>query len=216
MKKAETTSLFSDDIKESEVNFNKNITLSSSTISKINTVDIITIQSEKFLNDVLSNGVRYSDAKEYVRLKKPNLFKPYEYLVKAYGYNHYPIFACAVGYNFCFSGISAKNSIAIQLRVPINEIRVQKYYDWTDLIYYMERVDEWKECNKDYLFEKYCYDVMFSTNLDNIGDSECQITLERIRKEWIITYKPFKMIESSCMYYPSDILESYQILKSLC
>lgn len=150
----------------------------------MNTARIITVQQKWILDKILSDGIYYADTEKYIAEKKSNLLKPYKYLMHEYGYEHFPIFGCHIGYYCEFYGANCdKDSVLIQLSVPADKIKIQNYYDWTDLIFYMERPEEW--INQDtYPLEQFFQDVLHQ------NDSECsarvhQITMDRIEKAWI-------------------------------
>lgn len=151
-------------------------------------IEVVTIQQQFILDAILSNEVYYADTEVYISQKKPNLLKPYRYLVKEYGYKHFPIFACPIGYCCDVSGAGVdKGAMLIQLSVPEDEIRVQKYYDWSDLIFYMENPNEWE---KNYPLPAFFHNVLFAESLQSIGTSACQITMEKIKREWLVDSKP--------------------------
>ena len=151
----------------------------------MNTVEIITIQGKEVLDKILSEGIYYADTETYVSEKKNNLLKPYQYLCHEYGYKHFPIFGCAVGHYCEFYGANDKeDSILLHLSVPADEVKVQDYYDWVDVIFYMEQPQEWNE--NDGPLEQFFQDVLHTEYLQQPSHRARQVTIECIKKEWIM------------------------------
>ena len=146
----------------------------------LDTVKIITVQHKNVLDKILSDGIYYANTEKYVAENRSNLLEPYQYLMHEYGYKHFPIFGCQIGYHCEFYGADcSENSTLIELSVPTNEVKIQNYYDWTDLIFYMERPEEWQQIT--YPFKQFFKDTLHPTD-------ECrvhQVTMERIKKTWI-------------------------------
>lgn len=106
-----------------------------------------------------------------------------------YKYNHFPIFACAVGHHCEYYGANDReNAILMKLSVPEDAIKIQYYYDWTDLILFTEFPDdEGFSCP----FEEFRHGVLFSTNIHNcVPPKPVQVTLQELRKEWLIDSTP--------------------------
>lgn len=156
----------------------------------MNIIEIITVQRKEVFDKALLNGVYYADTEKYIAEKKPNLLKPYQYLIHEYGYRHCPIFGCPVKHHCEFYGADCSaNSVLIQLSVPSNEIKVQNYYDWTDLIFFMEYPQEWQNV---YPLEQFFKDTLHRNNVQHPSHT-CrvhQITMDRIEKTWITDTSP--------------------------
>lgn len=156
----------------------------------MNTVNIITVQHKNVLNKILSDGVYYADTEKYIAEKRSNLLKPYQYLINEYGYEHFPIFGCEIGYNCEFYGADCgKDSMLIQLNVPADKVKIQNYYDWTDLIFFMENPQEWQgKMGKDIVprFNTYPLEQFFKDTLHPAQACRVhQATIECIEKAWI-------------------------------
>lgn len=151
---------------------------------------LITIQHPLILDPIKTNDVHHADIKR----TGSNLIRPYRFMMKEYGYKHCPIFACIVGKKSNFYGANTDAGIAIELNVPDEHVRIQRYYDWTDLIYMMEFPDTFQEefptlakrypYPVDQAIEKYGHDILFPHRLD-FASVEYQATLEQIKAEWI-------------------------------
>lgn len=161
-------------------------------------IKIITVQRRSVLDKLLADGVYFSTAENYVKIHKSNLFEPYQYLVKEYGYNHFPIFACVEGHRCEYYGIpysrhyDSKDSdiVLIELSVPEDKINIQYYYDWVDVIFFMELPHEWG-IDHNFSFKDFCHKTLFDTTLQNAEDHRAlQVTLEEIRKEWLVDSMP--------------------------
>lgn len=98
-----------------------------------------------------------------------------------YGWNmdHYPIFACAVGYRCEFYGCHCTNAVILTLDAPDEVYRLQSYYDWTDLIF---------DCE----YESSVTESTISNALYNDGhDYVTQVTLPYIKLSWIVGYMSY-------------------------
>lgn len=158
-------------------------------------IEIITIQQKFVFDTILSKGVYHADTEKYVVSERSNLLEPYKYLMNSYGYKHFPIFACPIGCYCEFGGARTDGeAVMLQLSVPEDEIKVQKYYNWSDLIFFMENPGEWS--NEQYPLPSFYHDVLFSESLHSVGRSACQITIEKIKREWLVDSKP--LTDSFC------------------
>lgn len=148
-------------------------------------MNIISVQRKNVLDKILSENTYYADTEKLITERKSNLLKPYQYLINEYGYSHFPIFGCPIGRYCEFYGADCnKNSVLIQLSVPDREIKTQDYYNWTDLIFYMERPEEWT-CG--YPLEQFFQDALRQTPSAHRAQ---QITVDRIEKAWITDTYP--------------------------
>lgn len=153
-------------------------------------IEIITIQQKSVLDAILSDGVYYANTEEYITKKKSNLLSPYKLMVSEYGYKHFPIFGCAINHYCEFYGCKTDGEpVLIQLSIPESEVRVQNYYDWVDLIYFTEFPGEWGS-GAAMDFASFCHYTLLERSLQNIGRDACQITVEKIKKEWFVNSKP--------------------------
>lgn len=149
------------------------------------TIQIVTIQGSPVISVLNKKGVYYAETERYLTEQKSNLLGPYRYLMKEYGYKHWPIFACPVGYRAEYYGCNTTDAAMIQLEVPETEIKVQKYYEWVDLVFYMENPTEWQYA-ATYPLVQFYHDTLFAESLDTVGESPCQVTLERLESDWVV------------------------------
>lgn len=148
---------------------------------------IITVQTTDVLSKILTDGVYHA---HHDPDKLNNLAKPYQYLMETYNYQHWPIFGCPVGYKCEYYGANTENTAMIELEIPDDEVRVQSYYNWVDVIYYMELPKDWIN-EATYPLEKFFKDTLSVKNIDEIKDVYgIQATFQEIKKEWIIDHKP--------------------------
>ena len=141
-----------------------------------------TIQNEKVLKMLIDNGEYYTDKKPMAE----NLIEPYEFAKKIYGFEHTPIFLVpSDGLATCI-GATLENSIAITLDIPDEFIKEHYYYEWTDLVYFMENPEEFEEVFDTDVYptvEDYGKEIL----LNPIGDGnlERQIMVEKISIDWV-------------------------------
>lgn len=146
---------------------------------------VITIQNKAVL-DILNKDGIYKATYDRV---SDNLVKPYKALAKEYKYNYCPIFVGVVGKYCEFYGAKLENSVAIELDIPDDEIKLQDYYNWVDVIYFME--------DNDYIKDEFkkVFDISKVPNIetytkmvlnDLIEDHRAvQGTIPYIKHEWI-------------------------------
>lgn len=142
---------------------------------------LITVQSKHVL-DILLQGKVYRSAGA-----KGNLAQSYKYLEDMYGYSSAPIFCGKIGSLCEFSGIHTENAYILQLNVPNNYCKVQSYYDWCDVIYYMEDPEEWD--SEELSLDTYISNVVEGNYIDD--NTPVQVTIPYILPEWLIDYTPY-------------------------
>lgn len=135
---------------------------------------IVTIQNKAVLNILLSGNTYIADMS---RVPK-NLIEPYKHMQRLYGWNTCPVFAAPVGYRVEFYGCRSDNGVLLCLDVPDEFIKLQRYYSWSDFIFYLENPDE---------------DVPDASVIDYnlkepVKDAALQATLPFIRPEWVFCY----------------------------
>lgn len=121
--------------------------------------ELITVQHE-CVGQLLCKAIDYFA--DFKNVRCPNLIKPYEIMMKHYGWETVPVF-CSVPdklrtrMDVNLYDEEYKRKVAIKLIIPDkdeNLIRFQSYYDWTDLIYYTERPQDLEEgCTIDIIHE---------------------------------------------------------------
>lgn len=145
---------------------------------------VITIQHESVLEQLMNEGIYFNDLLDV----SENLKEPYKFMAQEYGYKHRPLFACPVGFKCNFYGAKAEDSVGIILDVPEEFLRFQNYYNWSDLIYFMEIPNEFEQLNTLYttLWE-YGHCVLTEYSIDSLNKNMVtQATLDEFRKEWVI------------------------------
>ena len=145
----------------------------------------ITVQNKEVYRELCENGIYKA---KFSRVSD-NLLKPYKFMSKQFGWQECPIFLSPVGFYVEMGGAKFnKDSIAIQLDIPDELVKMQRYYDWSDFIYFTEMPGEFKDaCN----VEKYeTVEDWGKTILDIKVNKSCkdplQVTVKELRKEWVI------------------------------
>ncbi len=145
-------------------------------------IKLITIQHKNVLKTLKENKVFYADLNRTAN----NLRFPYQKMMSAYRWNHCPIFAGIVGRYSEFYGAKTNDSVLIELTVPDYEVKIQKYYDWTDLIYFLEVPSEW---NGNLSFEDFQEKTFHQKDFKK--EDILQATINRIEPKWLSEYKEF-------------------------
>lgn len=136
---------------------------------------ILTIQHRKVLEEIQANGIYKADMCRIA----PNHVKPYGLMMKTYGYETCPIFGAIIGYRVNFYGahLHEGDTIVLELEVPREFVHVQDYYDWSDVIFYMEEGED-----------PYAEKVLTRFDNEELDNRRpLQATLPYILKEWVVT-----------------------------
>lgn len=160
-------------------------------------INLITIQSKVVLEKLLNNKIYHAS---FSNVHSNDLRNAYEYMMKCYNYKYCPIFASVVGKKCEFYGAQETDVAIIELKVPISEIKLQEYYNWSDLICSFSDNASKEEINtitKAALFSK-TQDI-------------AQATLQYLDPKWLINYT-FKLDDFMKAHYGSG---GNNILKSL-
>jgi hypothetical protein len=106
-------------------------------------------------------------------------------MANIYGYSNCPIFLSPVGQFVEFCGAKFDDDhVAIELDIPEDKAKIQRYYDWSDFIYFLDEPDDFSS-NKHNSVMDFGKDVLLSC--DSMGDDEAyQIVVDELHKEWII------------------------------
>jgi hypothetical protein len=154
--------------------------------SKQSTIKLITRQS-KDVKDILNRGETY--VANYNRVSD-RLKLQYKKLSEFFGIANLPIFCLPYDRQDMEDISGAKgmsvNSSTIVLEVPISEIHVMEYYDWSDFIYFTTETDDKEfELTKEESIEKiglYLKNVDMSiTSYENP-----QVIIKHIKPEWVV------------------------------
>lgn len=139
----------------------------------------ITIQNKEVYNILKQKGIYKASIEKISK----NLKEPYQLMMKEYKWTSVPIFLAPEGYYVEFSGAKFnENSIAIELDIPDELIKVQCYYDWSDLIYFLENPNDFEE---DISMKEWAKGIL-NTDINKITDEVLQVTVEYLKADWII------------------------------
>jgi hypothetical protein len=141
----------------------------------------ITIQHRDVLDLLNQYGVYSAD---FIHVRQARKL-PYEFMANYYGYINCPIFLAPVGHKVEFYGATFGDEyVAIELDIPSHLVRVQKYYDWADFIYFMDSPYEFESNQHQDVFE---FGKSVLAQCEKMNDIDAyQITVEELRKEWIV------------------------------
>lgn len=128
------------------------------------------------LEEIQTNGIYKAD----INRAAPNHIDPYGFMMKTYGYETCPIFGAIIGYRVNFYGarLHDGDTVLFELEVPREFVHVQDYYDWSDVIFYMEEGEE--DPYKEAVLTRFD-----NEELDN--RRPLQATLPYILKEWVVS-----------------------------
>lgn len=141
---------------------------------------LITIQHKNVLKTLLSGQVYYAPPTVSKNLQKPyqKMLEHYKWYVKA------PVFACVEGRYCEFYGAKTEKSCILVLDVPDEQIKLQGYYNWVDVIYFTELPGEWDSIMSLEKFTEYTLDGK------NIRDRDAvQATIPYIHPNWLSNYR---------------------------
>ena len=154
-------------------------------------MDCLTIQNKKVLEILNSDGIY----KANIDYAKEPLKEAYKNMMIHYGYESCPIFLAPIGYPGQMYGAKTESVVLLKINVPNNMLKIQKYYTWSDYIYFLELknaglMDEFQNTfAKGYTFEQFEKDVFsFSGPLDI--HEIYQITIPILKKEWLVDSYP--------------------------
>lgn len=147
----------------------------------------ITVQNINVLQKILKNSVYYLfDERYFVGRNRKDA---YEFMKKEYRYANYPIFLSPVGFKVEMCGADfSDSSVAIEFDIPDNMVHMQRYYDWSDFLYYSNSPKEFQRVfygyDDVYQFGKH---VLTETDNNDLDQKEVyQATVCCLKKEWII------------------------------
>lgn len=143
-------------------------------------MQIVTIQDRSVVKVLNYQNIHYARNTDLSELKVP-----YKYMKDFYKWNHSPVFGCVVGRRAEFYGATIENSAILTLNVPDNVVKLQSYYDWIDVLFYMENPKKWTNTTD---FTEYTNDVLNGKFTDD-PSKEIQATLPYILPEWLESYK---------------------------
>jgi len=146
----------------------------------------ITVQHKEAYKELMSTGI-YKAKRENI---SDIMRKPYKFMQEQFGWNSTPIFLSPIGHYIEMGGAKfGTDAVAIEFDIPDELCKVQRYYDWSDFVYFTDCPGEFEDaCNVDKYktIEEWAKTIM---NI-NIADADkfkdpVQITVKELRKEWI-------------------------------
>lgn len=140
---------------------------------------LLTIQHKDVLKQLLEGKIFYADIKRVPE----NRVTPYQDMMLAYHWDNCPIFAGVVGKRSEFYGARTNDSVMIELAVPEEEVKLQNYYNWSDIIYYLEERWEW---GGSVTIEEFEQQVLTQTQFKK--EEVIQATINRIEPMWLFKY----------------------------
>lgn len=147
---------------------------------------LITVQHRTVLEQLLNNKRYIAD----INRVPENRVKPYQYMQKFYNWEHCPVFCCLIGTRYSSGfGFNLDNAVILELEVPENIVKLQYFYDWSDVIYFMEFPKEFPEV----------FDTKLNPTIENFADRvlRCenqgsydifQATIPYINPDWLVRY----------------------------
>lgn len=115
-----------------------------------------------------------------------NLVKPYQTMMEKYGFHYCPIFLCGPGFKAEFYGAKFdENHIAFEFEIPDALVRIQDYYNWTDLIYFTENPEEFHDSYDENKFPTLDNFADFVLNTTPDEDRVHQFTVEKLKYRWL-------------------------------
>lgn len=148
-------------------------------------IRLISIQHKSVLEKLL-NDERY--IADWTRVAT-NQIEPNQYMRNFYGWDYCPVFGCPVGTGYASFGFKTNNAVVLELEVPEDIVKLQYFYDWTDVIYFMEFPDEFQEVfdtNIVPTIESFADRVL---RFENQGSYNVfQATIPYIDPDWLVRY----------------------------
>lgn len=146
----------------------------------------ITIQHRSVLEQLNTNGTYRAEIRNAYSSRRA----AYEFMANEYGYASCPIFLAPVGQKVEFCGVEFDNNhVAIELDIPDDFVRIQKYYDWSDFMYFLDLPDEFDSSMYANVLEFGHCILLTCDKMDT--DEAYQITVEELCKDWIVGYTKY-------------------------
>lgn len=159
-------------------------------------MQVITIQHNSVLEYLKFENVYHAEMSRVPENRKP----AYRDMCSYYGWGFCPVFGCEIGKPSHLDDGKWDNGVAIQLEVPDTVARRQYYYDWSDVIYFLEFPDEFKDTfDLTKVPDMKTYEKLVFDFVDQGGCRDVQVTMPILKKEWItaVSYNPLAVIEGS-------------------
>lgn len=143
---------------------------------------LITVQHENVLATLNCGNTYTAD----ISRVSDNLIEPYKRMMSKYNYTSAPVFCGVVGRKTEFYGAKLEDTIILEIEVPDDLVNLQVYYDWSDVIFFMEIPEEW---NGTISLEQFIRDTLNGVNT-NDDKYAIQATIPYIKPEWLLnSYK---------------------------
>lgn len=147
----------------------------------------ITLQHIEVYNTLLINGV-YRASYDFV---SENLIRPYKFMQRQLGFESTPIFLSPVSFYVEMGGAKTTGELmAMEFDVPSEYINIQRYYDWSDLIYFMEIPWEFEDAANVTRFDSVEDWGKTILNINKQITKECkdplQVTVPFLKREWLV------------------------------
>lgn len=140
---------------------------------------LITVQHKNVLDQLLT-GKKYTATKKVLNY----LQSTYDTLKKEYNYENNPVFACPIGRYSEFMGADIEGTYLIELDVPDEFVKLQNYYEWSDLIYFSESPEDW---DADLLDLHTFIQETINGYKTNSKEDIIQATLPYIDPTWVVS-----------------------------
>lgn len=140
---------------------------------------VITIQHRQVLHMLQTEGC--------VKVKHTgdnHILKAYEFMRREYNWETSPIFLAPIGYRVNLYGAHLEDSVCLVLDIPDELIKLQKYYTWTDFIYFLRHPEELQESYDYKSVEELGKHALFD-EVNKITDCT-QATVEYLSKDWLV------------------------------
>ena len=146
---------------------------------------LATIQHKKILKPLIKNRIHIADFNHIfddIEKDYSSLNAAYQFMMNHYGYKDPPIFCCVVGKISDFRNTkNYKNIILFELDVPDEFVKLQSFYDWNNIVWYIENMTRYTRHEP---FDEYHRNVLNGLNLDEYG-AVFQATIPYINPNWI-------------------------------
>lgn len=145
-----------------------------------------TIQDKSILNILMVKKIYYT----YRLPRDDNLKTAYEFAKNIYNFKSTPIFLVpANGVPITVYGCTLNNSIGLELNIPDKYLKIQDYYNWVDIIYFLDKEnrDEFYSVYNLNLYsnpEDMAKDVLLNSKISI--ERENQLMVEYLKYEWIV------------------------------
>lgn len=166
---------------------------------------VITLQHKNVLKELEQNHYYIAD----IERVPDRRVDPYISMSQYYNWTTCPIFGCEIGKRAgIFNGV-CQNGIALEMNTPDSLVKQQYYYDWCDIIYFMEYPNEFADVFDLHKIPNMKTLCRLVYDFNNLGSYNLvQISIPYIKYEWItaISNKPLAVVQGT---------EHYGVLQSL-